>query len=350
MAEDVVLQSDSPNGNAEAVVEDDGRAVYLYQHFAEGTGQELRATWVRNRVAAPPEVVTEDMQQGLAPLMPARFCAHPEGQPKLDPTRTRLVWLPDGNGVALYEGPELIACTAPWHGVADCPGYARDVTQDAPFAWRFEPTSPLGERFKAAERYWDSWQSKLSWEQVRRGLRDALGRALGREVSHREDALAWPPLGIVTFESERGLTTATVGMSQRPMPAVELAHAEEARRFRRVELAVLLPHGAPELLRERMAGFLTLASELPWSRYSWLGHGHTIPVDAFKDTPFTGVVLASSERFGPAVPLPPVDGDPVALLWLVPVTSAEVQSVRSGGADAFLAKVTQPRALTEVTA
>ncbi|MEW5741630.1 MAG: suppressor of fused domain protein [Myxococcota bacterium] len=342
MAEDVVLRSESPNGNAEAVVEDDGRAVYLYQYFPEGLGQELRATWVRNRVAAPAEVVRADMEQGLAPLMPARFCAHPQGAPAVDPTRAKLVWLPDGNGVALFEGPDVVACTVPWHGRKDCPGYARDAVGQAPFAWRLEQADEIAARFRAAQRYWDSWESRVTWEEKRRAVREALERSLGPQQSYREEAVAWPPLGLGVFQSDRAVTVATVGMSQRPMPAVELAHAEP-RLWRRVELAVALPHGASELLRERVADLLTLASELPWQRYTWLGHGHTVPADAFKGTPFTGVLVASSAKFAGPVPLPEVDGDPVTLLWLVPVTAEELTKVRGGAADGFLAGVQQPR-------
>jgi hypothetical protein len=132
-------------------------------------------------------------------------------------------------------------------------------------------------------------------------------------------------------------------MSQRPMPGVELAH-EEPRPLRRVELAVALPHGASDWLRERVGGFLTLASELPWSRYAWLGHGHTIPADAFKGTDYAGVLVASSAKYGAPVPLPEVDGDPVTLLWLVPVTADELARGRGTGADAVLAAIEQPRA------
>lgn len=349
MAEDVVLRSASPNGNAEAFVEDDGRTVYLYQHFEDGTGQDLRATWVRNRLPAPEGVVQEDLEQGLAPLMPARFCAHPQGAPKLEPTRAKLVWLPDGDGVALYEGPDVLACTAPGHGVDDCPGYARDVTQDAPFAWRLAADGPLVDRFKAAQRYWDSWDSPLTWEQRRKGVREALARALGAEASYREDALAWPPLGLATFARDGLVTLTTVGMSQRPMPAVERAHGDAASRFRRVELAVALPPSTSDLLRARVGDLLGLASELPWSRYTFLGHGHTIPADAFKGTPYAGVLVASSQKLGPAAPLPDVDGEPVTLLWLVPVTAEELPQVKGGKADAFLATLTQPRPMAEVT-
>ena len=345
MAEDVVLRSESPNGNAEAVVEDDGRVVYLYQYFHEGTGQALRATWVRNRLPAPPDVSREDMEKGDAPLMPARFCARPEAGAPLDPTRCRLVWLPDGNGVALFEGPDVLACTVPWQGHEDCPGYARDVVADAPFAWRFEQSGPIATRFKDAQRYWDSWDSKLAWEQRRKAVRQALGQALGRETTYFEDAQDWPPQGLGAWESDRAVVIATVGMSQRPMPGVELS-AREPRPLRRVELALAVPHGTPDVLRERIAGFLTLASELPWRRYSWLGHGHTIPSDAFKGTTYAGVLVASGAKYGAPVPLPDVDGDPVTLLWLVPVTADELQRARGAAADGFLLQVEQPRPFT----
>ena len=52
---DPVLEQLSPLGNVSAVVEDDGRVVFLYLRFEnppEGTAP-IRACWLRNRIAAP---------------------------------------------------------------------------------------------------------------------------------------------------------------------------------------------------------------------------------------------------------------------------------------------------------
>jgi hypothetical protein len=49
-----------------------------------------------------------------------------------------------------------------------------------------------------------------------------------------------------------------------------------------------------------------------------------------------------SYRWGPRVELPPCDGDRTTLLWLVPVSEAQLSSTQAGGADAVLAGIKSP--------
>ena len=57
---EIIIGSDSPFGNAQSLVETDGRVVYLMMAFLE-EGQEepdvddLKSCWVRNLVPAPDE-------------------------------------------------------------------------------------------------------------------------------------------------------------------------------------------------------------------------------------------------------------------------------------------------------
>src|SRR6478609_9493764 len=113
---DDLLSETGPNGNFSAVVEDDGRVVYLSLANPHEGGFPTRSVWVRNRLAAPAAIDVAGMERGEPPLMPAAACRHPRGAPALDTAGLRLVWLPEGDGVALFDGPTLLAAIPPWSG------------------------------------------------------------------------------------------------------------------------------------------------------------------------------------------------------------------------------------------
>jgi hypothetical protein len=77
-ATQTLLEEVSPLGNVQAVVEDDGRAVYFYLNYEsppKGTSP-TRACWVINRVAARLRSTRMHCSEGSA-LMPATHCRNP---------------------------------------------------------------------------------------------------------------------------------------------------------------------------------------------------------------------------------------------------------------------------------
>ena len=64
----VLIEQVSPNGNLQAVVEDDGRVVYFYLCGEEGSGWGMKVCWVRNRVQAPSDLDVESMKSGAPPV------------------------------------------------------------------------------------------------------------------------------------------------------------------------------------------------------------------------------------------------------------------------------------------
>lgn len=73
-----------------------------------------------------------------------------------------------------------------------------------------------------------------------------------------------------------------------------------------------------------MLGRISGAVNIPWREITCLGHGHTITCgDALPG--FPAVFLADTRRL-PDLPAPdfrPFMGDPVTLLWAVPITQKE---------------------------
>jgi hypothetical protein len=113
MPEEVLLETVNPNGNVQAVVQSEGDVCYFYLFGAPDTGFPTKSLWVRNYLEAPESLDVEGMKNGKPPLNPAVYCRHPIGLAAPDPESLRVVWLPEGNGAALYEEDELLAIIPP---------------------------------------------------------------------------------------------------------------------------------------------------------------------------------------------------------------------------------------------
>src|SRR5258708_717245 len=150
MAE-ALLKEVNPNGNIQAVVESDDDVCYFYLFGAPDTRFGMRGVWVRNHSQAPGAFEIERLQSGSPSRNPARHCRHPAGRAAPAPGDLRVVWLPEGNGAALYERDEILAIIPPWSGTKGFHGYARDNIGHGPVAWELGSANVLFERFKQAQ-------------------------------------------------------------------------------------------------------------------------------------------------------------------------------------------------------
>jgi len=343
----VLIAEVNPYGNLEAMVEDDGRTVYLYLQHVTDDGWGLRPVWVANHLPAPEGRDMDAMEAGMAPLMPREGTHFPQGGPALDEDRLSLVWFEEGDGAALLEGDRPVAIVAPWSGEGGFPGYSAAAVGTQELAWELgEALDTLGERVKRAAAYWRWREQDESWEEIREAQLDHLERHLG---PHRRywaaDGGTFPPGAVVQFTppSHPGVFVyTTLGMSAQAMPRVEM-HYEDPAPCRRVELALGARDDSPEFART-----LSWAMGMPWRDCNWLGDGHTISWD---EAPAGGVLLlAQPPAAGRAGllrrPLPPPSlpgftdrsGDPVTYLWLMKI-SLEEQSYAEKHSSAKLAAV-----------
>jgi hypothetical protein len=333
-----------PNGNVIAHAEDDDRVVYLYLRGKERGGLPTKAVWVRNRLPAPANLDIAGMEAGEPPLMPAPDCAHPLGAPALDARRLHLVWFPEGNGVALFEGEDLLAVVPPWAGIGGCAGYAKAAIGQARLAWSLDEATAIVDRCRAARAYWDEWgQEPGPWPAIQQRQSAALTAAFG---PHRHyfalDGGTWPPRGMAWHQTPDAVVLATIGIALRPQPQVEQV-VEDPSGLRRIELGFVLPLGLEDRLVKDVGAYVSAQSALPWRTYSWLGHGHSIPCDVTAPHGYPAVLLADARRLQPHLEVPSWAGDPVTMLWMVPVTAEELATARDQRSDVVLAGITLPR-------
>lgn len=341
---DIVMEETSPHGNLQAIVEQDDRVAHLYLRAPEDDDFGLKTCWVRNVSKAPETLDVKGMQRGIPPMLPKEFCLHPQGREALDPDRLRLVWFPEGDGVALLEDDEMLAAIPAWGGTKGFSGYARDCKGESPLCWKLADPTEFHARISAAERFWDAWDQELSpWPACQDAFMAAYESVLGPHARYFSiDGDRWPPKALVQFDRLEGTYLLTLGISVRPQPAVEL-HYEEPADFRRFEFGACFAPGFDARTISRFASYLSGQSSLPWQHFTFLAHGHTVPCDAFAGDAtlrdFTSVLLVDAPSSAPELNPPRMDGEKVSLLWAVPVTSAEQQLAEQEGSKAVLEKI-----------
>lgn len=341
MAE-VILEEVGPNGNAQALVELDNDTYYLYLYGAPETGFGTNSVWVRNIGTAPKEFERERMQEGCPPRNPASYCRFPEGQPLFQKEKLRIVWLPEGNGIALYEEAALLAIIPPWSGYKGFHGYARDCQGIGPVAWEMTQDNILHNRFSEAQAFWDQWEEEGLWRSIQQSLSEEITSALGKESNYYAiDGGYWPPKSILRIPRNNHVVLITIGVSIRPQPNVE-RYIDKPQDFRRIELGVVLPGKWTDGTIKEFASYLSAQANLPWAQYTWLGSGHTIGCK-WRNDEFTNALLVTEHPAIPSLLLNQQFGDPVNILWLLPISDQERKLAEEKGSKELLRMLPQNR-------
>ncbi len=332
----VVFEEVSPYGTLMAVVEDDGSAVYLHLVGPEGSDFETRSVWVRNRRPAPMGLEPDWQSRGSGPPLPFDACTHPVGLPALRVERLNAVWFPEGDAVALREGDDVLAVLPPWAGRDGCPGFARDCRTVTPLAWPLRQPgrdSPILARLDEAMRYWDSWQRGEPWPELQRGLVEAYGRAFGPHTRYYTiDASKWPPRFLTEHVADGRTVCLTGGMSLRPQPQVD-RYYENPAAVRHVELALSVPGSVDSAVMNHLSQLCAM----PWHMNAWLAPGHTVPARGLPG-PFSWF-LVRDDTTPTSLPDLLSRGEPVNLLWLLPITESERDYAVAEGSEALLERL-----------
>lgn len=338
---EIVLNEVSPHGNLEAIIEQDDRAAHLYLRSPEFDGFGLKTCWIRNLTEAPDTLDVKGMRQGIPPMLPMEFCIYPKGQESLDPDRLRLVWFPEGDGVALLEDDEMLAAIPAWAGYNGFSGYARDCIGQSSLCWKLDDPAEFNARISAAEHFWHQWdQNEAPWPACQGAFLAAYEAVLGPHTRYFAiDGGNWPPKALVQFNRPDCTYLLTLGISLRPQPAVEM-HCKEPADFRRFEFGACISRDVADETISTLANYLSGQSSLPWHQFTFLAHGHTIRCDAFAGDDilrnFTSVLLVKSPASAPELILHRIDGERVSLLWTVPVTFQEQQLAERDGGKKFI--------------
>jgi hypothetical protein len=343
----ILLEQTSPLGNIVAVVEDDDRVIYFYLHFPdtpEDDPQRMKVCWVRNRLPAPAGLDKAVMERGQPPLMPADHCVDRGAGGPLDPDSLRVVWFEECDGAALLADDELLAIIPSWSGLGDFSGYARDCVGDGPFAWELGAENVMYERISAADEFWGLWDDENFWSNWRDERIAAIERVLGPHTKYYAiDGDEFPPRAMLRFDLPDRYVLLTLGVSLFPQPSVE-RYFDDPSPHRRIELAAAIDARCPEAETMKLASYLSAQAQFPWQKFTWLGEGHTMtctsaPKSCGGDA-FGAVLWTAKLPKTPPIPLPPFRGDPLNILWLLPISQAERDFAQQHDSAALLKRLT----------
>ena len=336
---DVLLEEWSPVCSIQAVVEDNGQAVYFYLWVNPGSeNAEIRNCWICNRVPAMEDMDYEAMKMGMAPRMPRAYVTHDSAGICLDREKLSLVWFEEGDGAALYEDGRMIAVIPGWAG-REFPGYSLYAKGMAPFAWELQEALPvLEQRMERSRMYWDIMEGGY-FETMQQEQLAAMEAFFGPHKKYYAiDGGGFPPKALVTGERKGSQYAFTLGNGALAQPKVEQYFQDETWKYRRMELGVAFPQGCSQEGIMAMLNYTAAQASLPWKELSWLGHGHTIPCSGVEG--YEGVLLLSPAlcgvQEGPAYPM--FMDEPVNLLWMMLLTGEEYELVKEQGTDPILEK------------
>ena len=327
-----LVEDVSPFGNIMAVVEDDERVVYFYLHYTEredddDSGPAMKACWVRNRLPAPAKLDLAAMKEGCPPLMPAAHCRSPAACPPLKGDALRVIWFEEADSAALLEHDEILAIIPAWSGEGGFAGYARDCVGEGEFAWEIGAENVMHERVRQAKEFWSLWDDEEFWGNWRDERMAAIEAVLGPHAKYYAiDGDEFPPKAMLRFDLPDRFVLITVGVSLFCLPKVE-RHFDDPSPYRRIELAAALDPKCSAKELDRFADYLSAQAKFPWSKFTWLGAGHTMPCDSTPKScggkEFPAAVLARELPGIKPIALPAFRGDPINLLWFYPISAAE---------------------------
>jgi hypothetical protein len=244
------------------------------------------------------------------------------------------VWFEEGDGAALLEGDEVLAVIPGWSGEGGFQGYARDCTGHSKLCWElgdWGPDNAMVQRLRSAADFWSAWdKSPTPWEQVSDAIIDSVGKGVGpHQKYYAIDGNEWPPKALMQIPVRGGTALVTVGVCLRPQPNVE-RYMEDPSPCRRIELGICVDESFDQSQIDAIASYTSTETTRPWDQFTWLGLGHTIACNFIPG--FPAVILHTAPAGMPPIKLPAFRGDPVNLLWMIPITESELTfSMQKGG-------------------
>lgn len=377
----VLLHAASPYGNLHAAVQADERTVYLYLYDDPELAQQrfgTRACWVCNLIEGPLVMDLEPGEYDAPPVLPRTVTKHREGQSI--PDNLEIVWFEEGNGIALIQRTapddfEILTVIPPWSGENGLMGYAAQCAVENQLCGPLPETEALRMRIEDSAAFWASFRTDQNdaqstpfaqaqaaqlpaYQAFAKAYNTSFDQSGYCSINHN----AFPPRGLVEFtvgdqDAPDELLAFTVGVSIVPQPNVELA-VEYPRSLRRIELACWLNQtNAPKINAKQLEQLRAVFSGIaraPWQNFIWFqsGQGCSFPgviegsSDALLIDDRTRLKIENELGFESIEPvkLHEFRGDPVNLIWLVPVTDQQMKSVQAGEESPYqVAKRLWPR-------
>ncbi|MRX39015.1 hypothetical protein GJU43_06990 [Flavobacterium sp. LC2016-23] len=336
---EVLIEERSHSCPITAVVEQDNRVAYFYL-YGDNEDFGMKCCWIRNLMEAPKELEEKLMEKGIPPMLTKEFCKFPEGQTKLNRNNLEIVWLEEGDGAALLENGEILCVIPSWSGSGGFYGYARDCIGTGDFAWEFTEENEMHKRVERSLEFlklWDNDTNPFGFLQPE--ILEYYDEIFGKsEKYYAIDNSEWPPKGLYVHEGHEKIVFATVAVSLRPQPKVEM-YSENPGKMNRIELGMILKSGLKNDQINTIASWISGTTAIPWDFVTFLAENHTIDLHANVSKKFNFAVLTNQLNVLPKIKLANYRGSNTNFLWIVPISLREREEMIQSGVEAVLSKL-----------
>ena len=329
-----LIESESPLCPVQALAEKTENAVYFYLFYPlRKNGHNLKACWVCNCREAPERLDAGDKLS----MMPQGGFRHAPGGMTVSPEGLHITWLPDGDSAVLLQNGEVLAVIPPKAGLYDFPGFSRYAAGQNCYAWELPPEHAAywKEQAHAAEALWRESHTSAFWQGMQNKHLTVLNEFFGKNTGYYAIDDGKYPLRAVIEGNRDGVTYGfTAFLSIFPQPEIE-AFIRGAEEHRRIEFGFAAEDAVSGVKMQAYNCFMAMAKAICRDTV-FFAHGHTNTWEGIPGFCAFLFVNARAVRGLPAPEYGSFAGDPINLLWAVPVTREEYDFVVKNGVSDLL--------------
>ena len=329
-----LIQSESPLCPAQAVCEQTENAVYFYIFYpTRDEENRLKRCWVCNCREAPDKLDAGDklsmMPKGTFNHAPEGIEVHPDG----------IIWFEDGDSAALLEKGQILAIIPPKYGLYDFPGFAKYAVGQNRYAWELDGQTKAyyDKKLREVDYFWRLTDQRKFWEGAQNFYLQTCEAFFGQHTGYYAIDENKFPMRAIIEGKKNGVTYGITGfLSNFPQPAIE-RYVQDAQKHRRIEFGFAAVDALADSVKiEAYNCFMALAKYI-YADGTFFVHGHT---NTWEGIPGCHAFLFINPRAIQGMESPAYkdyNGDPINLLWAVPITKEEYDFTVKFGVNKLLA-------------
>lgn len=342
MSRETLIESESPLCPVTAFAERTENAVYFYlfyplrkqQKSLFAPGNNLKACWVCNCREAPAQLDSGDRLM----MMPKGGFSHDPKGMTISKEDLHITWLHDGNSAVLHQNGNVLAVIPPKAGLYEFPGFSRYAVGQNRYAW--EMPEELRQHFFGqvveCDQLWEHTHAEGFWQSLQKMHLNILGGFFGKNTGYYAiDEGKWP-LRAVIEGKKNGVTYGfTAFLSMFTQPEIEV-YIKDGWQHSRIEFGFAAEDALADSVKIQAYNCFMALAKYIYRDTVFFAHGHT---NTWEGIPgFYAFLFLNARAVGEiASPqYPKLMGDPINLLWAVPITKDEYDFTVANGVGQLL--------------